>query len=71
MFLGPSGAGKSTLFRAIAGLWPYGAGEIRQPPHAKLMLLPQRPYLPIGPLKRRDRLSRQRANFRRATATRR
>ena len=23
---GPSGAGKSTLFRALAGIWPFGAG---------------------------------------------
>ncbi len=51
LVLGPSGAGKSTLFRAIAGLWPYGKGEIEQPAHAKLMLLPQRPYIPIGSLK--------------------
>ncbi len=51
LLLGPSGAGKSTLFRAIAGLWPYGKGEIAQPAHAKLMLLPQRPYIPIGALK--------------------
>jgi putative ATP-binding cassette transporter len=32
-------------------LWPYGSGEIRQPAYAKLMLLPQRPYIPIGPLR--------------------
>jgi putative ATP-binding cassette transporter len=51
LVLGPSGAGKSTLFRAIAGLWSFGSGEILQPPHAKLMLLPQRPYLPNGPLR--------------------
>src|SRR5262245_6910540 len=25
---GPSGSGKSTLFRALAGLWPFGAGTI-------------------------------------------
>jgi vitamin B12/bleomycin/antimicrobial peptide transport system ATP-binding/permease protein len=48
---GPSGAGKSTLFRSIAGIWPYGSGSIAIPPHATLMMLPQRPYFPIGPLK--------------------
>jgi putative ATP-binding cassette transporter len=51
LVVGPSGAGKSTLFRAISGLWPFGAGEILQPAYAKLMLLPQRPYIPIGPLR--------------------
>jgi vitamin B12/bleomycin/antimicrobial peptide transport system ATP-binding/permease protein len=47
---GPSGAGKSTLFRALAGIWPFGAGSITVPKHAKLMMLPQRPYFPIAPL---------------------
>ncbi len=51
LVVGPSGAGKSTLFRAIAGLWPFGSGEVLQPAYAKLMLLPQRPYIPIGPLR--------------------
>jgi putative ATP-binding cassette transporter len=48
---GPSGAGKSTLFRAIAGVWPYGNGAIAIPESATLMMLPQRPYLPIGSLR--------------------
>ena len=47
---GPSGAGKSTLFRAIAGIWPFFSGTIAVPTNAKLMMLPQRPYFPIGPL---------------------
>jgi vitamin B12/bleomycin/antimicrobial peptide transport system ATP-binding/permease protein len=48
---GPSGAGKSTLFRAISGIWPFGQGEIAVPRDAKVMLLPQRPYVPIGTLR--------------------
>jgi putative ATP-binding cassette transporter len=48
---GPSGAGKSTLFRAIAGVWPFGSGSIAIPANATLMMLPQRPYFPIGTLR--------------------
>jgi vitamin B12/bleomycin/antimicrobial peptide transport system ATP-binding/permease protein len=48
---GPSGAGKSTLFRAIAGVWPFGTGAIAIPAKASLMMLPQRPYFPVGSLK--------------------
>jgi len=47
---GPSGSGKSTLFRALSGLWPYGSGEVDLPAD-KMMLLPQKPYLPVGPLR--------------------
>jgi len=48
---GPSGAGKSTLFRAIAGIWPFGRGEIRLPRDGRVLFLPQKPYLPIGTLR--------------------
>ena len=48
---GPSGAGKSTLLRAIAGIWPYGAGRILRPRLGRLLFLPQRPYVPIGSLR--------------------
>ena len=47
---GPSGTGKSTLFRALAGVWPFGAGTIAVPKGARVMILPQRPYFPIAPL---------------------
>ncbi len=48
---GPTGSGKSTLFRAIAGIWPFGRGEIRMPAHGRSLFLPQKPYLPIGTLR--------------------
>jgi putative ATP-binding cassette transporter len=48
---GPSGAGKSTFFRALAGIWPFWKGHIRLPRGARLLFLPQKPYLPLGSLK--------------------
>jgi putative ATP-binding cassette transporter len=48
---GPSGAGKSTLFRALAGVWPFGQGRVYLPRDARLLFLPQRPYLPIASLR--------------------
>ena len=47
---GPSGAGKSTLFRAISGVWPYRDGVVEVPEGASVMVLPQKPYLPVGTL---------------------
>ena len=38
--------------RAIAGLWPWGEGEIALKPGAKLFMMPQRPYIPLGTLRR-------------------
>lgn len=48
---GASGAGKTTLLRAIAGLWPDGAGSVAITRHGTAMLVPQRLYLPLGSLK--------------------
>jgi putative ATP-binding cassette transporter len=48
---GPSGSGKSTLFRAIAGIWPFGNGQVRLPREFNALFLPQRPYFPIGTLR--------------------
>jgi vitamin B12/bleomycin/antimicrobial peptide transport system ATP-binding/permease protein len=52
LMMGESGTGKSTLVRAIAGLWPWGKGEIFIPRKAKLFLMPQYPYVPLGDLRR-------------------
>ena len=49
LMAGASGAGKSTLLRAIAGIWPYGRGEIRVG-RGLMFFVPQRPYLPLGTL---------------------
>ena len=48
---GSSGSGKSTLFRALAGIWPYANGTITLPA-GECLFLPQRPYLPLGTLRR-------------------
>jgi putative ATP-binding cassette transporter len=52
LLAGESGSGKSTLVRAIAGLWPWGDGEISIKPNAKLFMMPQKPYVPLGTLRR-------------------
>jgi putative ATP-binding cassette transporter len=48
---GPSGSGKTSLFRAFGGVWPFGKGSISVPDGARLLVLPQRPYLPLGSLR--------------------
>jgi putative ATP-binding cassette transporter len=48
---GRSGSGKSTLFRAISGIWPFGSGRVERPA-GSCLFLPQRPYIPLGTLRR-------------------
>lgn len=52
LITGPSGAGKSTLFRALTGLWPSGTGRVRFPEGGEVLAMPQRPYFPLGTLRR-------------------
>src|SRR5205823_7109383 len=52
LVVGESGTGKSTLVRAIAALWPWGEGEVQVNSGSRLFLMPQRPYVPIGTLRR-------------------
>ncbi len=51
MLTGESGTGKSILVRALAGLWPWGSGTLRLPQDARIVFVPQRPYLPLGTLR--------------------
>jgi putative ATP-binding cassette transporter len=48
---GESGTGKSTLIRALAGLWPWGSGEILHPKNVVMAFMPQKPYIPLGTLR--------------------
>src|SRR5262249_8980287 len=50
LVVGESGTGKSMLVRAIAGLWPWGRGEILFKADG-LFFLPQQPYVPLGTLR--------------------
>lgn len=47
---GQSGGGKSTIMRAVAGIWPWGKGEIFLPT-GSIIFMPQKPYFPVGTLR--------------------
>jgi putative ATP-binding cassette transporter len=51
LLAGPSGSGKSTMFRSISGIWPFGEGRVLVPDGDVVMVVPQKPYIPIGTLR--------------------
>jgi putative ATP-binding cassette transporter len=51
LILGEPGTGKTLLFRALAGLWPWGAGRVCHPEGEELFYMPRTPYLPPGTLR--------------------
>jgi len=51
LIVGEPGTGKTLLFRALAGLWPWGAGHIERPRGEQLLYMPRTPYLPPGTLR--------------------
>lgn len=48
---GNSSSGKTALVRAIAGLWPWGRGRVETPRNLRIMIAPQKPYMPMGTLR--------------------
>jgi len=51
LIVGEPGAGKTLLFRALAGLWPWGAGRITWPKGEEIVYVPRVSYLPPGTLR--------------------
>jgi len=52
LIMGAPGTGKTQLFRALAGLWPWGSGQIARPKGEQIFYLPRgTPYLPRGTLR--------------------
>jgi putative ATP-binding cassette transporter len=50
LITGPAGCGKSTLLKTLTGLWPFSQGTIAHPSDEKIILIPQKPYIPIRTL---------------------
>lgn len=51
LICGPNERAKLALFRATAGIWDWGEGVIERPGLDRILLLPERPYLPPGTLR--------------------
>jgi putative ATP-binding cassette transporter len=52
LVVGAPGTGKTLLFRALAGLWPWGTGQVTRPKDEQILYLPRgTPYLPRGTLR--------------------
>jgi len=52
LILGEPGTNKTQLFRALTGLWPWGAGRIERPKDEAIVYIPRgTPYLPRASLR--------------------
>ncbi len=51
LIVGERGSGKTLLFRALAGLWPWGAGRVARPDAEIMLFVPRTCYLPPGTLR--------------------
>ena len=48
---GPNQAARHALFHLLSGRWERGSGTVIMPDPSRMMLLPERPYLPPGTLR--------------------
>jgi putative ATP-binding cassette transporter len=51
LIVGEPGAGKTLLFRALAGLWPWGAGTVTRPKGPGIQYMPRLVYWPPGSMR--------------------
>lgn len=51
VLIGGDSALTDALFKVLAGLWPWGHGEVHLPLDQRMEFLPQRPFLPAGTLR--------------------
>jgi vitamin B12/bleomycin/antimicrobial peptide transport system ATP-binding/permease protein len=51
MINGDPGTDRHLFFQAIAGIWPWGKGEISLPQAERMILMPQEGYLPTATLR--------------------
>lgn len=51
MVNGDPGTDRHLFFQALAGIWPWGRGEIRLPQAERMILMPQEGYLPTAKLR--------------------
>jgi len=51
LITGDPGTGKTLFFRAMAGLWPWGSGDIAMPENEAITFVPRTPYFPPGTLR--------------------
>jgi len=51
LVVGEPGVGKTLLFRALAGLWSWGAGRIVRRSSEEMLYMARTPYIPPGTLR--------------------
>jgi vitamin B12/bleomycin/antimicrobial peptide transport system ATP-binding/permease protein len=51
LIVGEAGTGKTLLFRALAGVWPWGAGQVSRPKGEAIRYMSRATYLPPGTLR--------------------